>query len=776
MGLACKIINGECLAEDCFVPCIRFKINHMPRSFYSYTQFLILLLCWSAGDLSAQDLAISKGWKFKTGDEPQWASPSFNDSSWSPINIGAPWEFQGYANYNGFAWYRMHIVIPSSIKDKAFLKEKIRFDLGKIDDGDEVYLNGNLIGRNGGRGGTIQNGQWDLPRSYTLNLSDPRIHWDQDNLIAVRVYDKEADGGMFEGGYGITVLDVTDFVKVNISANDFHFQPGRQVSKKILLQSTSEKFDFTGKLNIRVIDPFSGTAIFKQSIGADFAYDRPFEYSFKTTLPEVGSYDVVYDFEEGRSKKVVTAKEAIPYILTPASPAAPRIHGAEVYGVRPGAPVLYKIPATGERPVAFEASGLPAGLQLDKQTGIITGSLPQKGNYKLKLSVKNKVGQATRTLTIVCGDKIGLTPALGWNSWNCWGLSVSDEKVKASARTMIAKLADHGWSYINIDDGWENKRDSLGEILPNNKFPDMKRLCDYVHGLGLKMGIYSSPGPRTCGGFLGSYQHEEQDAAVYARWGIDYLKYDWCSYSEVAPKALSLEEYQKPYIVMQKALAKTGRDILYSLCQYGMGDVWKWGGQIGANSWRTTGDITDTWSSMSGIGFKQQDPSLPYTAPGNFNDPDMLVVGRVGWGPSLHNTRLSPDEQYTHISLWCLLSSPLLIGCDMSQLDDFTLGLLTNDEVLAVDQDALAKPATRAWNKDKLQIWIKEMKDGSKVIGIFNLDEKPVKTAISLSGIGLPASVKLRDLWRQQDLGSFKGSYTAKLQAHGVLLLKTVAQ
>jgi hypothetical protein len=411
---------------------------------------------------------------------------------------------------------------------------------------------------------------------------------------------------------------------------------------------------------------------------------------------------------------------------------------------------------------------------LDKETGIITGTIPQKGNYKLKLTVKNKAGSVTRSFSIICGDKTGLTPALGWNSWNCWGLSVSDAKVKASAQAMADKLADHGWAYINIDDGWEDKRDEKGEVLANNKFPDMKALCDYVHGLGLKIGIYSSPGPLTCGGYLGSYRHEEQDAAVYARWGIDYLKYDWCSYGEIAPKTPSLSDYKKPYIIMRQSLDKTGRDILYSLCQYGMGDVWKWGAEIGANSWRTTGDITDNWYSLTTIGFNQ-DIAAACTEPGHFNDPDMLVVGKVGWGPSLHNTGLSPDEQYTHISLWSLLSSPLLIGCDMSSLDDFTLSLLSNDEVLAVDQDALAKPAKKVWDKEGVQVWVKDLHDGTKAVGIFNLGEKMSKPTIPFSSVQLPAQAKLRDIWRQQDLGVYKNSFIAAIPRHGVLLLKVKA-
>lgn len=420
----------------------------------------------------------------------------------------------------------------------------------------------------------------------------------------------------------------------------------------------------------------------------------------------------------------------------------------------------------------FEAVGLPKGLTMDKQTGIISGSLSQKGNFTVKLSARNNAGIAHKDFTIVCGDLVGLTPALGWNSWNCWALSVSDEKVRASARTMLDRLADYGWNYINIDDGWEDKRDASGNILPNSKFPDMKGLCDYVHGLGLKIGIYSSPGTLTCGGFLGSYQHEAQDAKTYGNWGIDYLKYDWCSYGQIAPAKPSLEDYQKPYILMRKAITESRRDILFSFCQYGMGDVWKWGATVGGNSWRTTGDISDSWQSMSGIGFSQAEMSA-YSQPGHFNDPDMLVVGKVGWGPSLHNTQLSPDEQYTHISLWSLLSAPLLIGCDMNQLDDFTLNLLTNEEVLEIDQDALGKGAAKVLDKNGIQVWVKELKDGNKAIGIFNLADKATQASVSFSEIGLPGLLKLRNLWKQQDLGVFKDSFKAAIPAHGVILLKT---
>ncbi|HTS44774.1 MAG TPA: putative Ig domain-containing protein [Puia sp.] len=729
-----------------------------------------LLVCLTVSSL-AQDISITKGWKFREGDHPEWSSPTFKDSDWVSIEVGKPWEEQGFAGYDGFAWYRLHVMIPSSIKEKSFLKEKLRFDLGKIDDGDEVYLNGALIGRNAGKSFDIRQGPYDAVRSYALPLNDWRIHWDKENVIAVRVYDHGGDGGMYEGKYGISVMDVTDYVVINTSDNGFQLGADKKISKKIILQSTSDKYDFTGKLRISITDPITGQVVFKQTIGTDFAKNRPFEYTYKTSLPANKSFQVTYVFEEDRSKKEIVAKEEIPYILTPASAANPKINGPNIFGVRAGSPFQYKIPATGQKPMSYDILGLPAGLQLNKETGIITGMLTSKGDFKVKLIAKNKLGSATKNFTIVCGDKICLTPALGWNSWNCWGLSVSDEKVKASAKAMVDKLADHGWTYINIDDGWEDKRDESGEIIPNKKFPDMKALCDYVHGLGLKIGIYSSPGPQTCGGYAGSYQHEDQDAKTYAKWGIDYLKYDWCSYGQIAPQKPSLDDYQKPYHMMNLALKANKRDIVFSLCQYGMGDVWKWGAEVGGNSWRTTGDITDTWSSLSGIGFRQ-DICAPYTQNGHFNDPDMLVVGKVGWGPSLHDTRLTPDEQYTHISLWCLLSAPLLIGCDMNQLDDFTINLLTNDEVIAVDQDALAKPAKKIFDKNQLQVWTKELEDGSKAVAVFNLNDSTNKQELSFSAIGLSSNVRVRDLWRQQDLGIHKNSIPVALPPHGVFFLK----
>ncbi len=490
-------------------------------------------------------------------------------------------------------------------------------------------------------------------------------------------------------------------------------------------------------------------------------------------------------------------------VLTPPVAKSPRINGAKVFGVRPGSPFLFTISATGERPMTFSAKGLPPGLRLDKKTGQITGELKQEGVHEVTLGARNNLGQTDRKLKIVCGPEIGLTPAMGWNSWNCFGGAVTAEKIKAAADGMVKSgLANHGWTYLNIDDFWQvhrdsrdptlqgSQRDAQGAILSNRRFPDMKGLAEYIHSRGLKIGLYSSPGPWTCGGCVGSFDHELADASQYADWGFDYLKYDWCTYrpqmeserqlsSNFVAKVRTWNDSPfadrapliRPYAIMRAALDKQQRDILYSFCQYGTGNVWEWFAQVGGNSCRVTGDIIDSWISMSEIGFNQAGHEK-YAGPGHFNDPDMLVVGQVGWGPTLHATRLTGNEQYTHISLWCLLSAPLLIGCDLTQLDAFTLGLLSNDEVIEVDQDPLGKQATRVSSKGGLEVWSKDMEDGSKAVGLFNRGSESSEVNVMWSDIGISGQHMVRDLWRQQDLGKYADSFSTVVTAHGVVLIR----
>ncbi len=482
--------------------------------------------------------------------------------------------------------------------------------------------------------------------------------------------------------------------------------------------------------------------------------------------------DAKFEFAEKAPETVSTPPEPA-VILTPAAPAQPRINGTAVFGARPNHPFFYHVPVTGAAPIKLSAENLPAGLALDGATGAITGTVAQAGEYDVTLMASGPKGKAAKALKIVIGDKIALTPPMGWNSWNCFAGAVDDAKIRSAADAMVnSGLIQHGWTYINIDDCWEDKlRDANGFIQSNDRFPDMKALADYVHSKGLKIGIYSSPGPKTCAGFEASWKHEEQDAQQYAAWGFDYLKYDWCSYSEVQDKsAPDRERLEKPYLVMDAALRKQDRDIIFSLCQYGMGDVWEGGADVGGNCWRTTGDIVDSWSSMSGIGFNQNGHEK-WAGPGHWNDPDMMVVGKVGWG-QLHPTRLTANEQYTHVSLWCMLSAPLLIGADMSQLDPFTFSLLSNDEVLAVDQDALGQQASRKAKVGELEVWSKDLADGSKVAGLFNRGEGAAEVTAQWSALGLTGKHVIRDLWQQRDLGKFSDAFTTTVPRHGVCLVK----
>ncbi len=489
----------------------------------------------------------------------------------------------------------------------------------------------------------------------------------------------------------------------------------------------------------------------------------------------------------GEDPQMISSAAVEPYILTPAPPRQPRINGPAVFGVRPGSPVLYTIPATGDRPMTFEAHNLPAGLSLDKDTGRITGVLRAKGEYQMTLTARNALGAGAKSFRIVAGERICLTPPLGWNSWNCWAGAVDANKIKAAARAMVdTGLINHGWAYINIDDSWQGQRGGeFNAIQGNDRFADMKGLCDYIHSLGLKVGIYSTPwvtsyaeyiggsadnpqgtwsaakDPRFEGWRHGKHSFAVNDAKQWAAWGIDYLKYDW-NPNDV-PHAAE----------MALALAASGRDIVYSLSNTAPFEHAADWARL-ANCWRTTGDIVDSWASISEIGFSQ-DKWAPFAGPGHFNDADMLVIGHIGWGPNLHPTHLSPDEQYTHISLWCLLSSPLLLGCDLTALDDFTLSLLTNDEVLAINQDELGAQAVRIVGGDTYAVYAKDMADGSKAVGLFNkeaLSDDPKAITLNFTDLGISGEMLVRDIWRQKDLGTFDGSFTAEVPAHGVILLK----
>ena len=491
-----------------------------------------------------------------------------------------------------------------------------------------------------------------------------------------------------------------------------------------------------------------------------------------------------------------------PYILTPKPPASPRINGPKVFGARPASQFLFCVPASGERPMTFAAEGLPKGLKIDPNSGLITGRVKEPGQYCVNITAKNAHGVATRELRIIIGDRIALTPPMGWNSWNCWARDVTQQQVLSSARALVESgLVNHGWTYINIDDGWQGKRGGKDNaIQPNDKFPDMKALTEEIHAMGLKLGIYSSPWIGTYAAHIGSYsdnpdgvnqwikdgKHNENfryqkpdgdywkdrkevyrhgeysfveaDARQWAEWEVDYLKYDW------NPNDLyHVKE-------MHDALRATDRDIVYSLSNSApYADAPRWVQY--SDCWRTTGDIRDTWKSISSIGFSQQ-KWAPFCGPGHWPDADMLVVGLVGWGPKLHYTKLTADEQYTHMSLWAMLASPLLIGCDLARIDPFTLSLLTNDEVIEVNQDPLGMHAVPIWEEGEQVIYVKHLEDGAMAVGLFNKALEPAQMTCSLKQLGMRGTQTVRDLWRQKDIDQIADKYKTTVPPHGVVLIK----
>lgn len=454
------------------------------------------------------------------------------------------------------------------------------------------------------------------------------------------------------------------------------------------------------------------------------------------------------------------------------TPPEPAIHGPRVVGTTPGRPFLFLIPATGEGPLAFSAPGLPEGLSLDTATGIISGSLKEEGTTDVTLSVKGPKGEAQRTLTIVGGkDKLARTPPMGWNSWYVWGVIVDDAMVRAAADWMVKTgLAAHGYQYVNIDDCWEGDRGPDGQILTNKRFPDMKALGNYIHSKGLKFGIYTSPGPKTCAGYTGSYEHELDDAMTYAEWGVDFVKHDWCSYAEIA-KDESRQELEKPYRIMKEAIEATGRDMVYSLCQYGMGNVWEWGAGVGGNLWRTTGDSGDTWSVMSSIGFSQNGLEK-YAGPGHWNDPDMIQAGMLGMGIDPRPTQLTQNEQITQMTLWSILAAPLLLSCDLSKLDAFTIDLFTNDEVIDVNQDPLGKQGGRIAMDRRTEVWARPLTDGTTAVGLFNRGSRKTAVAAQWADLGIKGQQPVRDLWRKRNLGEFGNAFSAEVPRHGAMMLK----
>lgn len=351
------------------------------------------------------------------------------------------------------------------------------------------------------------------------------------------------------------------------------------------------------------------------------------------------------------------------------------------------------------------------------------------------------------------------TPPMGWNSWNRFATRIDEKTVRQIADAMVSSgMRDAGYRYIIIDDGWQGKRDAQGVLQPNSKFPDMRALADYVHARGLKLGIYSSPGPRSCAGYEGSYGHEAIDARTWAGWGVDYLKYDWCSALHVWPRT----ELQPVYQRMGEALRETGRPIVFSLCEYGWGHVERWGALSGGNLWRTTGDISDEWGSML-HNILEQESFAAHAGPGHWNDPDMLEVGNGG---------MTTEEYRTHFSLWAIAAAPLIAGNDLRHMSAATRSILLNREVIAVDQDSLGRQGKLLEHRGQIDVWVRPLSGGAYAVAIVNEGQAPADFEPDWEALGLSGAFRARDLWQHADMGNLSTRYAAHVSPHGVVMLK----
>ena len=494
------------------------------------------------------------------------------------------------------------------------------------------------------------------------------------------------------------------------------------------------------------------------------------------------------------STTCVASGQQVSDLRTPKPLEIPHLNGPKLYGVRPSHPFLYRIPCTGQRPMRYSVKHLPHSLKLDRRSGTISGKAPLKaGEYFVTLQAANSLGKDTRSFEIVVGDRIGLTPQMGWNDWYTYYDHITDNDVRAAASAMVTSgMADFGYEYVDVDDCWARKptsddpalkgpvRDARGRILPNARFPDMLALTSYIHSLGLKAGIYTSPGPLTCARFEGSYGHEDDDAHQFGEWGFDLLKYDWCSYGGVA-QGNTLEDLERPYIKMGGILKSLNRDVVFNMCQYGRGDVWKWGRQVGGNSWRTTGDVgvmqNDALPGFYEAGFANATLSA-YSEPGAWNDSDYILIGVVGDArntqAAAHSTSLTHEEQYSYMSMWSLMAAPLIFSGDMTKLDEFTLNVLCNSEVIDIDQDSLGKQGVIVRKTEDEFILIKPLEDGSMAVGLFNLSATPRAIAADWKELGLTGNQMARDVWRQRDLGSFAETVSGTVLGHSVMLLRLI--
>jgi alpha-galactosidase len=461
----------------------------------------------------------------------------------------------------------------------------------------------------------------------------------------------------------------------------------------------------------------------------------------------------------------------------------PVFHGAKIVGNRPGTDFLFTVPATGERPITFFSKDLPEGLNMEATTGIIRGRVNEAGEYKVRVIAANTQGKTEHELKIVIGDKLCLTPPLGWNSWNVFTNTLDEKMVMEMADAMVnSGMRDLGYQYINMDDYWhDSTRATYGKPVANpQKFPHgIKWLADYVHSKGLKLGIYSDAGDKTCGKCFGGFQHEEIDAKTYAEWGIDLLKYDFCFVPWKKQEAIT--RYKK----MGDALKSSGRSIVYSICNWGLFNPWEWGEGVGGNYWRTTPDIFDTWKGgnpfmMSTMKIlNRQNKILTYGGPGHWNDPDMLIVGNYGQGKATSwkgkFKGMTDTEYQSHMSLWAMMNSPLLSSCDLRSMNEVTKKILLNPELLAINQDEKGESATLVLKKGGVWLYKQNLSDGSVAVAVFNTSKKDKNFELTLTQLGLNSTHIAHDVWQHIEAGILKNKMNLTVKGHETVVLKLTA-
>lgn len=504
-------------------------------------------------------------------------------------------------------------------------------------------------------------------------------------------------------------------------------------------------------------------------------------------------------------------------ILTPMAGKEPVINGPKIYGAKPEKLFEYRIPCQGERPITFEVNGLPEGLSVNLE-GVISGLTPaEEGTYSITFSASNKYGSAKRDFKLVIGDKVTLTPPTGWNSWGGHMIEVSEEMMRYVTDLMVSSgLADVGFQYINLDDCWmkmapesykEGKdwykkswqgfnfidvvgdvRDECGRMVWNDKFTDIKGMTDYIHSKGLKVGLYSSPGDRTCQKFEGSFGYEAIDAEAFADWGFDFLKYDLCGDAITALKMMSklidtsfviakgpdYAIHQIPvFYPMALELSRQPRDILLNLCQYGQQGAEKWAPQMGYPTWRMGDDLNHNVDKYIEVALKIATELRDYCKPGQWADPDYMYIHYLkdaqNKGADSKEISLNTNQRYQYVTLWSVISAPFFFSCDMYKIDEFTTRLLSNNEVLNINQDELGHVAEVVKNKEGELILVKKMIDGSKVLAVLNTEQSEKEISYNICDLGFE-NANVRDVWRKKDLGKVSGNIIIKLSGNGVAL------